>query len=282
MDGFPRYERDNGLRHMLSRNVYFSPQTNTVFAGQTATEASRYETNNWEMFLLSQLNSQVYARSLRGIPMNPMQARKLITIVRGSARFSNRERAEAYLLLLELHNVARRVIPPYRDASMRYILDNFHPNENRLNPSHFMESHLTRAQLYQRPMTNAPSLSELMDIDTYGLHLLLHNRPGSVSLVSGVTMDFLFRVRRRTVFGYTLSRLLSPVDKEAQAVFRRQFAFLVALPRRYREAIVDHDRANPLSPFVPQRGPTFSTHRAQVDASQARNMSLQGCKLPAR
>ena len=124
-------------------------------------------------------------------------------------------------------------------------------------------------------MTNAPSLSELMDIDTYGLHLLLHNQPGSVSPVSGVTMDFSFRVRRQAIFGYTLSRLLSPVYREAQAIFRRQFAFLVALPRRYREAIVDHDRANPLSPFVPQRGPAFSTHWVQMDAQRARNMSLQ-------
>jgi hypothetical protein len=88
-------------------------------------------------------------------------------------------------------------------------------------------------------------------------------------------MDFSFRVGRWAVFGYTLSRLLSPIDREAQAIFRRQFAFLVALPQRYREAIVDHDRANPLSPFIPQRGPAFSTHQVQVDAQQVCNMSLQ-------
>ncbi len=276
VEGFPRYERDNCLRQMLSRSVYFSPRTNTVFAGQTATDASRYEMDNRETFPLSQISSQVYARSPRGIPMNPLEARKLVTVVKTPQKFSHRERAEAYLLLVELHNVARRVIPSYRDASMRYTLETFHPTENyRLPSAHFMGSHITRAQSHQLSMTNAPSLSESMDIDTYGLHLLLHNRPGSVSPVSGVTIDFAFRVGRRTVFGYTLSRLLCPTDREAQMAFRRQFAFLVALPRRYREAIVDHDRANPLSPFVPQRGPAFSTHRAHVEASQVRNMSVQ-------
>jgi hypothetical protein len=58
-------------------------------------------------------------------------------------------------------------------------------------------------------------------------------------------------------------------------MFQRQFAFLVAMPRQYQEAIVDHDRAHPLSPFVPQRGPAFSTHRAHVETLQARNMSVQ-------
>jgi hypothetical protein len=162
--------------------------------------------------------------------MNPMQTRKLVTIVKTPQKFLHRERAEAYLLLVELHNVAQRVIPSYRDASMRYVLESFHPTKNyRLPPVHFMESHVTRTQPHQSAMTNAPSLSELMDIDTYGLHLLLHNHPGSVSLVSGVTMDSAFRVGRRTVFGYTLSRLLCPMDREAQMTFRRQFAFLVAM-----------------------------------------------------
>ncbi len=84
--------------------------------------------------------------------MNPLEARKLITVVKTPQKFSHR----------------------------------VHPTENyRLPFTHFMESHITRAQLHQPPMTNAPSLSESMDINTYGLHLLLHNRPGSVSLVSG-------------------------------------------------------------------------------------------------
>ena len=80
VDRFPWYEWDNNLRHMVSRTIYFSPRTNT--------DVSRYETNNQETFLLSQLNSQVYSRSPRGIPMNPMQARKPVTIVQESVRFS--------------------------------------------------------------------------------------------------------------------------------------------------------------------------------------------------
>ena len=94
VEGFPRYERDNCLRQMLSRSVYFSPRTNTVFAGPTATDASRYETSNQETFSLSQINSQVYARSPRGIPMKPLEVRKLVTIVKTSQKFSQRERAE--------------------------------------------------------------------------------------------------------------------------------------------------------------------------------------------
>ncbi len=46
VEGFPQYKRDNCLRQMLSRSVYFSLRTNTVFAGQTAMDASLYEMNN--------------------------------------------------------------------------------------------------------------------------------------------------------------------------------------------------------------------------------------------
>lgn len=57
--------------------------------------------------------------------------------------------------------------------------------------------------------------------------------------------------------------------------FRRQFIYLVASPRRYREAIIDYDRAHPQSPFTPQGGPTYTLHRARLDPSRAANLSVQ-------
>jgi hypothetical protein len=39
--------------------------------------------------------------------------------------------------------------------------------------------------------------------------------------------------------------------------------------------VVEYDRANPQSPFVPQGGPTYTIHRPHLDTSRAANFSLQ-------
>ena len=272
-----RFERDNSFRNMLSRNVYFSTATNIVFAGQSATEASRLESQGGDARRAMHDDSQVYARVTRGIPMNPFEVKRLITVARDSRRFSQRDRAEAYVLLSELRAIALRVMPMHRDAAMNFVIDMFDPSAlYSPPPERFRRAQITRASTGgPQPMGNAPLLSDSMDIDTYGFHLLIHNRPGSVSPASGIAMDYAFRVGRRSVFGYVLCRLLAPTDKEALVAFRRQFAFLVSLPRRYREAIVDYDRASPQTPFMPQVGPTFTLRRARIDSSQARNLTLQ-------
>lgn len=98
-----------------------------------------------------------------------------------------------------------------------------------------------------------PPLPErLMDLDDVGLYILQYRHPGSINPITGIAIDYAFRVGRRSVFGYALSRLLAPRERDVTAAFWRQFAFLMALPHRYREAIIQHDQANPQSPITPQ------------------------------
>jgi len=57
--------------------------------------------------------------------------------------------------------------------------------------------------------------------------------------------------------------------------FRRLFACLLALPRRYREAIVEHNRRHPEDPFLEQPGPTFSLCRPRLATGAAANTTMQ-------
>jgi hypothetical protein len=75
-------ERDNHLRNMLSRHTYVSRETNTVYVGQTATEASRIEIQSRRIFYPPR--GQVYAQATRGIPLNPAEVRRLRTIIGGA------------------------------------------------------------------------------------------------------------------------------------------------------------------------------------------------------
>ncbi len=191
------------------------------------------------------------------------------------------ECAEAFLLLLELYQVAQRVIPEYRDRAMEAILapGAFNPNQ----PPQGAEEFLTRLYITRNPRllsehqgmsTQLPPPSEALSIDRYGLHLLLHGRPGSVNPVAGIVIDYAFRVHRRSVLGYMLGRLLSSVGRDGSPTFQRILASVMALPRRYREAIMAYNRKN--SPhFVPQQGPMYHIHRARIDPMQYHNLNQQ-------
>ena len=276
------FERDNSFRNMLSGGAYYSRRTNTVYVGQSAREAREHDSKeDWEKkfdVFQSCSNHQAYVRARRGVPLEPQEVKKVRTVVNGGRRFTDRVRVEAWLLLRELYNIASRVLPEHRDAAMRFIME---PNKFTLEaPEFFPHNALRRADgpLDRMPPPRAivaPPLEEAMNLDDAGLHLLYHHRPGSTNPIMGLAIDYAFRVGRRSVFGHSLSRLLAPVEREAMHAFRRQFAMLVSLPRRYREAIVDHDRANPQTPFTPQGGPTFTISRARIEPSNAPNTSIQ-------
>ena len=282
-DGREEVERDNHLRNMLSRHTYVSRETNTVYVGRTATEASRIEIQSRRIFYPPR--GQIYARATRGIPLDPAEVRRLRTVV-GSAGYgkkgtSIRERAEAYLLLRELYQVAQRVIPEYRDRAMEEILAPgvFNPNqppqgaeEFMLNPCITRDPQLTAE--HRGMSAQLPPPSEALNIDAYGLHLLLHGRPGGVNPVAGIVIDYALRVHRRSVFGYVLTRALSPAGRESSPTFRRILASVFALPRRYREAIVEYNRQSPI-PFGPQQGPIYQLNRARIDPMRYHNLTQQ-------
>ena len=117
-----------------------------------------------------------------------------------------------------------------------------------------------------------PDLNNILHVDVMGLYILLHRRPGR-NFFTGVVIDHAFRVNRRSVFGYGLGRLIMPGGHEPN--FRRLFACLLALPRRYREAIVEHNQQHPEDLFTEQPGPTFSVHRPRLTIGAAANTTVQ-------
>jgi hypothetical protein len=104
-NGVPRsegLERDNSMHNMLLCTAYWSQRTNTVYVGESASEAKNYERRNNEAphNAQNENNNQTYVRAHCGLPLNPSQVKQLRTMYRDqSGRFRNRERAEAYLLL---------------------------------------------------------------------------------------------------------------------------------------------------------------------------------------
>ena len=109
------------------------------------------------------------------------------------------------------------------------------PNGFDVNPPRSVPPHvLDRLRSLQRGMPprqeQPPAGGTLMDLDTVGLYLLNYHRPGSTNPSMGVAVDYAFRVGRRSIFGYSLSRLLGTTGRDIMHAFRRQFVFLVALP----------------------------------------------------
>ena len=117
-----------------------------------------------------------------------------------------------------------------------------------------------------------PDFANVLHIDTMGLYILLHRHPGR-NFFSGTVIDHAFRVNRRSIFRYGLGRLMMPGGREPH--FRRLFACLLALPRRYREAIVEYNRRHPENPFTEQPGPTYSLHRPRRVTGAAANTTIQ-------
>jgi hypothetical protein len=163
----------------------------------------------------------------------------------------------AYIFLRELYFIARSVILEYWDHAMAHIMTPgiFDPN--------FMPPRVSAADLLPRmPDLGRPTgINNLgpemaLNIDEMARYAILYGRPG-VNYSTGVVMDYAFRVSRQSIFGYGLARVLAPEGKNVH--FRRFVAALFALPRRYREAIEEYNSRNPLSPFVPQSGPEFTS-----------------------
>ena len=282
-NGSPTAERDNSLRFMYSNRAYFSRRSNALFVGQSAADASAFERDHHDAYYPPNSN-QTYVRSIRGIPGSILELNKLLTLVKDRTnRFRYREAEEAFLLLRELYDISRRVLPAYRDRAMERIVrpGEFEPDITRyfgngaVEPLRPTISRPNALGPMGRASLQAPSLSESFNLDAYGLYILLHGRPGSSNAIAGVLIDYAYRVNRRTVFGLALARLLIPTDRDAQPTFRRLLACLMALPHRYHEAITDYNQRHLLSPFLQQGGPTYQLSRPRIEAHRIPNLGLE-------
>ena len=103
LNGSTMVERDNSLCFMYSNRVYYSKCSNALFVGQSATDASTFERNNYDAYCPPNSN-QTYARAIRGIPNSIFKFNKLLTLILDkSDHFRYREAEEAFLLLRELY-----------------------------------------------------------------------------------------------------------------------------------------------------------------------------------
>ncbi len=123
-EGFEGAECDNTLCNMLSWHTYVSRDTNVVYVDGSAAEASWIETQNWWTYFPPR--GQVYTWATRVIPLDLSEVERLHTIV-GNAGFGKkgttlRKHVEAFLLLLELYQVAQRVIPEYETERWKRYL----------------------------------------------------------------------------------------------------------------------------------------------------------------
>ena len=105
IEGPNRAERDNSFRLMLSSHIYYSERSNSIFTRQSALDASLYE-RDYDRAYRPTLNNQVYARAPRGIPQDPFEVNRLLTLLGSRARFTSHEQIEAFLLLTELYNIS--------------------------------------------------------------------------------------------------------------------------------------------------------------------------------
>ena len=210
-----------------------------MYAGQTAYQAADIEENR-KKSCGPPADHAVYQRVTYGMPMTGMEVNRLITLTYDS-RANARHRGEAFMILREFHGISSRVIPEYCDTAMQYIMEGkFDPGKPPKIDIKYLQMY--RIERYTGEVGGSgmrmPDLNNALHIDVMGLYILLHGRPGR-NFFTGVVIDHAFRVNRRSVFGYGLGRLIMPGGREPN--FRRLFACLLALPRRYREAVVEHN-----------------------------------------
>jgi hypothetical protein len=118
-------EHDNAMQGMLSRDTYLSCSTNWVFVRESAQLAMDHEWCSNTPYIPSRHSNttSMYERTIRGLPLEPEEVKKLRTIYHdGKRRFTDQSQVEAYLLLWELYIIANRVIPQHHDSTMNYLL----------------------------------------------------------------------------------------------------------------------------------------------------------------
>jgi hypothetical protein len=225
--GNPNYEgveQNNAMRGMLSRNVYLSSMTNQMFVGKSARLALDFERSFGMLYLSSRQGNptMVHERTIRGLPLKPEEVKKLCTIYYDCKwRFNDLFRVEAYLLLWKLYTITTRVMPQHRNSSTNYLLqpDGFDNPPPLYFPCHLLQSLLPLLWGPLVKQTASSSRGELMNPDPLGLYLQYSHHPGSLNLASGVAFDFAYQLGRCSLFRYTLSRLLSPVERETTHTF---------------------------------------------------------------
>jgi hypothetical protein len=113
-----------------------------------------------------------------------------------------------------------------------------------------------------------------LDLEMWAQYVTLHARPGGPNLFIGLAFNHAYQVHYRTVFGYTLSRILSPPSSHTRSVFVRHFSCLVAIPHQYLEYIQDWAELHNQLPQFPSPGPNITITRMDWANKNADAMTM--------
>jgi hypothetical protein len=105
-------------------------------------------------------------------------------------------------------------------------------------------------------------------------YVTLHACPGGPNPFVGLAFNYAYQVHYRTVFGYALSRILSPPSSHARSVFVCHFSCLMAIPHRYLEYVQDWAKLHDQPPQFPSPGPNITIMRMNWASESADTMTM--------
>ena len=244
------WERDNSFRGMLSWNLLYVEAENRVYPGALTYEYYIWNHHGREGPNPAEARGWTFWAP-RGMPQTIHQGKELLKIVANSSA-DQLKRFKAWLILYHFMLVSQSFALSQCDCTMVWVADHI-PRMHRpgqwqtfswvpLDPNAFgpVNPHAPPGTLNIRLATPEPSLG--LVIDPWAQYILHHGRPGMLNEYYGIIFDQSFRVLRRSVWGYLLGQVIAPTStrlREARAVVMREFAYLVAVPTMYIEAVAE-------------------------------------------
>lgn len=282
--GGSNVERHNHLGGLLSFDAYWSPYTNIVFMRRTAVEASIYEQQNHVGFNVG--NNELYRIAPHGLPMTAAETDRLHQFVFMPNMRTARLRSEGYGLLLELHRVACRISPDLRDASMiALVQSDFSMKRPPLfpmvpGPPPRAIPRSTRCILDPGyDLRNAPKDEihfEWFDLDRWAQFIIAHHNPDTGNqFIPGIAIETTSRILRESIFGHVFCLALCPAEASGSHLrrFQRQFAYVVALPHFYQEAVdVAQSRGEAIE-FLSPDATSASLHKITFERMRNKNLN---------
>jgi len=144
-------------------------------------------------------------------------------------------------MLAEFYHIANLFAPTNHDRSMTWAARNLRLRR----PGPWITFLLIPLDPTVLGSNNAripdPEPSQALDIDAWARLILHHGRPGMRNAFHRIIFDRAFRVSHRSVWRYLLGRIIAPLltfNQKARGRVAREFAYLVAVPTAYIEAVV--------------------------------------------
>ncbi|KAJ3565106.1 hypothetical protein NP233_g7855 [Leucocoprinus birnbaumii] len=284
--------RSNDMAGMLSRRYFWNRESNVVYAGESALEASRARfRGSSEVPDHLILGNALYKAARHGLPTTPREVDWLYKLMNRKSGVSPRWHAEAYQLLAELWRISEHTVPQLRDDSMRYLREElaFRPDIRPANldytiqydpqiSRHYSDARMSNPTNRTQGMgMNAPTGVHQLDLQLFARYLFTHHRPGSSNPINGLVFDHRRCLLWQSVIGLAICRILAPEDdttRSAQIRFTRWFAVLVVTPNLYREHIARWNERHPDRPFVPRTGAIRYWRPLHMPEGQSANLSI--------